>query len=74
MCHLVTDSSVEVQKMAYQLLREAAFKRTENIVIEAGVDADAAFKPEFPPELVDLLSRQVDVSDREIQASNFAPP
>ncbi|KAJ2912917.1 hypothetical protein MD484_g7503, partial [Candolleomyces efflorescens] len=37
MCHLVTDSSVEVQRMSYAMLRKAAEKRTEWIVIEVGV-------------------------------------
>ncbi|KAF5340217.1 hypothetical protein D9611_007972 [Ephemerocybe angulata] len=37
MCHLVADSSVEVQKLSYGMLKQAAEKRTEWIVIEVGV-------------------------------------
>lgn len=55
--------------MAYQLLRGAAAKRTETIVIEAGVDAEGSFKPELPLGLVDLLSRQVDIVENDIQVS-----
>ncbi|KAJ7636847.1 hypothetical protein FB45DRAFT_907475 [Roridomyces roridus] len=55
MCHLLTDPSIEVQKMTYQLLGVAARKRTEHFVIEAGVDVDAVVKAELPLELLDIL-------------------
>ena len=50
MSHLITDSSVDVQKMAYQLLRVAARKRTEYLVIEAAAAAitDAEGEEETP--------------------------
>jgi hypothetical protein len=67
MCHLVIDSSIDVQKMAYQLLRGAAAKRTEVIVIEAGVDAEGTFKPELPHQLVELLARPIDIAESSIQ-------
>jgi E3 ubiquitin-protein ligase listerin len=56
MCHLVMDSSVDVQKMSFQLLREAARKRTEYLVVEAGVDTEGTFKAELPQEMVVILS------------------
>ena len=59
MCHLVEDSSVAVQKMAYQLLRVASQKRTEYFVIEAGVDTEAAVNAVLPTELLDILQRDM---------------
>lgn len=55
MCHLLTDPSIDVQKMTYQLLGVAARKRTEHFVIETGVDVDAVVKAELPLELLDIL-------------------
>lgn len=45
--------------MAYQLLHGAAKKRTEHFVIEAGVDTDATFKADLPPELLNIVQRTV---------------
>ncbi|EMD34704.1 hypothetical protein CERSUDRAFT_116892 [Gelatoporia subvermispora B] len=61
MCHLVTDSSAEVQKMAYQLLHESAKKYTENVVIEAAVDSEATMKPQLPAELIEILHRYLNL-------------
>lgn len=60
--HLLNDKSVEVQKMAYQLLHESAKKRTEYIVIEAGVPGPESdsIKPELPPELIAFLQQSID--------------
>ncbi|KAL0570451.1 hypothetical protein V5O48_011508 [Marasmius crinis-equi] len=58
MCHLLMDSSVDVQKMAYGLLRQAAKKRTEHLVVEAGVDTEDKFKAELPHELLVALQQQ----------------
>lgn len=55
MCHLLTDTSSEAQKMAYGLLQEAAKKRTEYLVIESGVDTEGVTQAELPNELVGLL-------------------
>jgi hypothetical protein len=63
MCHLLDDSSSEVQKMAYQLLHASAKRRTEYLVIEAGVSGDAPPKLELPSELVDFLQRNIDVEE-----------
>ncbi|KAH8826836.1 hypothetical protein DL96DRAFT_1604472 [Flagelloscypha sp. PMI_526] len=63
MCHLLTDSSLLVQKMSYQLLHTAARKHTEDLVIEAGVDTEDAVKIELPLELLDLLQRTIDDED-----------
>lgn len=51
--------------MAYELLREAAYKRTEHLVIEAGVDAESVVKSWLPSELVSLLEQSLDVIDIE---------
>ncbi|KAI0747035.1 hypothetical protein C8Q80DRAFT_1178930 [Daedaleopsis nitida] len=59
MCHLVTDNSVTVQRMAYQLLHEAAKKYTEELVIEAAVDTEGIMKAELPTELLDILQRSL---------------
>jgi hypothetical protein len=64
MCHLLTDSSVEVQKMAYQLLHEAAKKRTEYLVIELGVDTEDAVEAQLPVELIDILQQSLSLGDR----------
>jgi hypothetical protein len=68
--HLLKDKSVEVQKMAYQLMHRSAKKRTEHIVIEAGVSApdSESIKPELPPELIAYLQQSVDEEDPD------APP
>lgn len=63
MCHLIMDPSTEVQKMAYQLLRGAARKRTEYLVIEAGVDPEATIKADLPLELVDILQRNININE-----------
>ena len=65
MCHLVMDGSVKVQRMAYQLLQEAAKKYTEGLVIEAAVDTEATLKPELPPELLDILQRSLSQEEAE---------
>ncbi|EEB98781.1 hypothetical protein MPER_01656, partial [Moniliophthora perniciosa FA553] len=65
MCHLLSDPSVDVQKMAYQLLQQAAKKHTEHLVIEAGVDTEDKFKAELPPELVVILQQSLNVDYSE---------
>ncbi|KAJ7746508.1 hypothetical protein DFH07DRAFT_962981 [Mycena maculata] len=62
MCHLLADPSVDVQKIAYQLLGVAARKRTEHFVIEAGVDVDAVVKADLPLELLDILQTSLNLS------------
>ena len=59
MCHLILDSSTDVQKMAFQFLQQAARKRTEHLVIEAGVDTEGTFKADLPVELLDMLQRTI---------------
>ncbi|KAI9062239.1 hypothetical protein FKP32DRAFT_1593812 [Trametes sanguinea] len=63
MCHLVTDGSVNVQRMAYQLLQEAAKKYTEHLVIEAAVDVEGTMQVELPLELLDILQRDLSQED-----------
>ena len=65
MCHLVTDGSANVQRMAYQLLHEAAKKYTENLVIEAAVDVEGTMKIELPVELLDILQRNLNQEDSD---------
>lgn len=67
MCHLLLDSSTIVQKMAYSLLQQAAKKRTEYLVVEAGVDTSGEAKFELPPELLEILERALE-RDSEGQA------
>ncbi|KAJ7676451.1 hypothetical protein B0H17DRAFT_1334447 [Mycena rosella] len=66
MCHLLTDPSVDVQKMTYQLLTVAARKRTEHFVIEAGVDVDAAVKADLPLELLDILQTSLNFNQGDL--------
>lgn len=65
MVHLLLDPSPDVQKMAYDLLQEAAKKRTEYLVIEVGVDTESTVKPELPAELISILEMTLDLSDLE---------
>lgn len=58
--------------MSYQLLQEAARKRTEFLVVEAGVDTEGTFKAELPQELIDLLSNFVGGEGAEDQVSLIA--
>jgi len=59
MSHLIEDPSTIVQKMAYQLLKAAAQKRTEYFVIEAGVDTEAVVHATLPPELLEIIQRDL---------------
>ena len=59
MSHLIEDPSTTVQKMAYQLLKAAAQKRTEYFVIEAGVDTEAVVHATLPPELLEIIQRDL---------------
>lgn len=59
MCHIIEDPAVEVQKMAYRLLHEAARKYTEHMVIEAAVESEESVKIELPLELVQILQRDL---------------
>lgn len=51
--------------MAYQLMHKGAKKRTEHIVIEAGISASDpdSIKPELPPELIAFLQQSIDEED-----------
>jgi E3 ubiquitin-protein ligase listerin len=59
MAHLILDSSTDFQKMAYQFLRGTAKKRTEHLVIEAGVDTEGTVKADLPAEILDILQRTI---------------
>jgi E3 ubiquitin-protein ligase listerin len=58
MCHLVADPSIEVGKMAYEMLQRAARKRTEQVVVEAGVDSEGTYEPRLPAELLTIIVEQ----------------
>lgn len=73
MCHLLTDSSTEVQKMAYQLLHEAAKKYTEHLVIETAVDVEDTIKIELPTELLKIIHRTLDPDDIDESVCALAP-
>lgn len=63
MCHLLLDPSAAVQKMAYSLLQQAAKRRTEYLVVEAGVDTSGETTFQLPTELLDVLSRALEGHD-----------
>ncbi|KAH9988778.1 hypothetical protein BJV74DRAFT_459602 [Russula compacta] len=65
MSYLLFDPSTRVQQMAYELLRGAADKYTEHLVIEAGVDTDSVVKSLLPWELVSLLQQSLEIVDIE---------
>jgi E3 ubiquitin-protein ligase listerin len=67
MCHLVTDTSNDVQKMAYQMLQEAAKKHTEYVVVEAAVDSEGAYQARLPAELLDILTQTVDIHEDSVE-------
>lgn len=58
--------------MAYELLQEAARKRTEHLVIEAGLDTESVVKSLLPWELVSLLQQSLDIVDVEEDASSVS--
>ena len=68
MCHLVTDASEAVPQMAYRLLREAAHKRTEHMVVEASIDSDEPVQLDLPAELVQLLQNSFLEEDTDERA------
>lgn len=63
MCHLITDGDDRVQRTAYQLLKQAAYKRTEHYVVEAAVEVDNNFEATLPLELLAILLKVPDVLD-----------
>ncbi|KAI0084737.1 hypothetical protein BDY19DRAFT_969852 [Irpex rosettiformis] len=68
MCHLVTDASESVPQMAYKMLREAANKRTEYLVVETSVDTEDSISLDLPEELVQLLQNSFldeEIDERE---------
>ncbi len=58
--------------MAYELLQEAARKRTEHLVIEAGLDTESVVKSLLPWELVSLLQQSLDIVDIEEDESSVS--
>jgi hypothetical protein len=74
MSHLILDSSAEVQKVAYLFLRNAAKRRTEYLVIEAGVDAEAIVKADLPSNILDILQRDVELELTDTEATVSVAP
>lgn len=60
--------------MAYQLLQHAAAKRTEYLVIEAGVDTEPTFTAELPSELISILQRDLHLVEEVEGAEQVSPP
>ena len=73
MSHLLFDPPTSVQQMVYELLREAAHKRTEHLVIEAGVDTESIVRSLLPLELISLLQQTLDIVDIEEDPSQVRP-
>ena len=63
MAHLLLDTSPEVQKLAYPMLQNASQKRTEYLVIEAGVDTSENAKFELPLELLEVVKTRMDLKN-----------
>lgn len=69
MCHLLQDSSVDNQKLAYFLLQQAAGKRTEHLVLEAAVetqDTDTTTTL-LPLELLEMMQMNVGLEGTNIK-------
>lgn len=69
MCHLLKDSSIENQKLAYFLLQQAAVKRTEHLVIEAAVetpDSDTTTEV-LPPGILASIQTNVGLEGTNIK-------
>lgn len=60
MVHVLGDPDVSILRMVYPLLQTAAKKRTEHVVIEAGVDTSEDAKFELPAELLVLVQTILD--------------
>ncbi|KAI5116021.1 hypothetical protein M0805_005027, partial [Coniferiporia weirii] len=72
MAHLLLDPSPEVAKMAYTLLRGAAKKRTEYLVVEAGVDTSTeTTKYELPDELLQVLQLALELKDNQTEPNTL---
>ncbi|KAG6811117.1 hypothetical protein H0H92_008917 [Tricholoma furcatifolium] len=71
MCHLVTDPSIEVQKAAYRFLAIAAQKRTEYLVIEAGVDSEGTVDTQLPQGLLHILQQSNVIEDVTLESSSL---
>ncbi|KAH9932237.1 uncharacterized protein B0H18DRAFT_1083328 [Fomitopsis serialis] len=63
MCHIIEDPAIDVQKMAYRLLHEAARKYTEHMVIEAAVESEDPVRIELPVELIQILQRDLSAEE-----------
>ena len=73
MVHLLLDRSASVQKMAYSLLQKAANKRTEYLVIEAGIDTSSEAKYELPEELLQIVTTALEVGNDVQQVCRLCP-
>ena len=66
MSHLLSDPSIDNQKMAYQMLQQAAATRTEHLVVEAGVDSEKMSTIELPHELMAMLQVSVNYGGTDV--------
>ena len=76
MCHLLQDSDTNVQLTSYPVIKEAAKKQTEHLVLEAAVDTESSMKFEIPAELFQMLQDAVDldVELEEDEEGNLRKP
>jgi len=72
MCHLLAEPAVDNQKMAYRILQQTASKRTEHLVIEAGVDKDDTVVVDLPKELLHVLQSSIDLDAERNGLDPFA--
>jgi hypothetical protein len=62
---MLTDTALDVQLTAYQLMYDAAKKYTEAVVLEAETDNTGSYVPQLPAELLSLLESSFDLSASE---------
>lgn len=55
MCHLLLDTSPKLQQTAFTIVRQAARRYIEHVVVEAAVDSSDESTIGLPIELLELL-------------------
>ncbi|KAF8329398.1 uncharacterized protein EI90DRAFT_3125180 [Cantharellus anzutake] len=71
LCSLLSDSSLKVKMITYELLLASGKARTEKLVIEGEVDVSGDFRASLPVGLMSLLSLDFEVDDDSRQALSF---
>lgn len=57
MAYLLQDGTEESQQLSYAIIKTAAHRRTEHLVIEAAVNTDESATYELPNELLCILQK-----------------